>query len=290
MIAAFVADTMSRYIAGGMKPETAARFTRGELSAIYKCDHRSRDTNGQWRATPPPEALAIAPAMAKCDEALAEILKIHAEAQNIYRGSAAIKHVLTAGIGIKYFFAKSGDNDPAAYSTDLRKIAGLWNEGQRWFKAFIRGRYLAVDIDRKPGKPDGLETFYRIFPRETLPAELHNLPQSFPCYVLTPSGGFHLYFRYDGPDVKLRELGPGVEIKECQITAPGSHKENGDYVLHGGLNEAPPLYSLNIDAIEEAKRKKEHAKAERSRPSTVKAAAKEKSGFEKMAEYAGSPA
>jgi hypothetical protein len=79
-----------------------------------------------------------------------------------------------------------------------------------------------LDIDRKPelGKPDGLESFYKTFPRETLPAELQDLPGSFPCYTQTPSGGFHLYFRYNSPEVKLRELAPGVEIKETQITAP----------------------------------------------------------------------
>ena len=79
MIAAFIAEKMSAYIAGGMKPETAARFTRGELGAIYKGNHYSRDTSGAMRVTPPPEALDIATARAKCDEALTEILKICSE-------------------------------------------------------------------------------------------------------------------------------------------------------------------------------------------------------------------
>jgi hypothetical protein len=58
--------------------------------------------------------------------------------------------------------------------------------------------------------------------------------------VQTPSGGFHLYFKYNGLEVKLRELAPGVEIKEWQITCPGSRRENnGVYVLHGDLNAAP---------------------------------------------------
>jgi hypothetical protein len=115
--------------------------------------------------------------------------------------------------------------------------------------------------------------FYRMFLRETLPAELQSLPGSFPCYVQTPTGGFHLYFRYGGPEVKLRELATGIEIKETQITCPGSRRENnGEYVLHGELTEAPPLYGLIVDAIEEAKRKKEQAKAERSKPRTKAAA------------------
>ncbi|MDR2718612.1 MAG: hypothetical protein LBB89_11195 [Treponema sp.] len=57
---------MSSYISGGMRPETAARFARGELGAIYKGDHRSRDTSGAMRVTPPPENIPIEAARAKC--------------------------------------------------------------------------------------------------------------------------------------------------------------------------------------------------------------------------------
>jgi len=35
-IVLFAADRMSGYIAGGSTPRTAARFTRGELEAIYR--------------------------------------------------------------------------------------------------------------------------------------------------------------------------------------------------------------------------------------------------------------
>ena len=173
-----------------------------------------------------------------------------------FTGLNAIKHIVFSGIGIKGFFSKSRDNDPTAYTTDHKVMMGLWSDGQRRFKTFIRGRFLAIDIDRKPGKPDGLEAFYRIFPRATLPMELKNLPESFPCYVQTPSGGFHLYFKYEGPELKLRELAPGVEIKEWQITAPGSRRENGEYILHGELDNAPPLYGLIIDRIENIKQEK----------------------------------
>jgi hypothetical protein len=289
VIAEFIAGKMSSYIAGGMIPENAARFTQGELAAIYKRNHYSRDVYGAMRVTPPPEAMSIAAARAKCDEAINEILNrcnekpLNTETKqapkhsapvktekhrSMYRSSDAVKHALAAGVTIKPFFAKSGDNDPDAYTADPQQITAYWNEGQRRFKAFIRGRFLAIDIDRKPGKPDGLELFYQIFPREILPIEFQNLPGSFPCYVQTPTGGFHLYFRYEGPAVKLRELAQGIEIKEWQITCPGSRRENGEYVLHGELDNAPPLYGLIIDAIEEAKRKKEQAKAERSKRRT----------------------
>jgi hypothetical protein len=70
----FVIDKMSSYVAGGMKPETAARFTRGELLSIYRGDHWSRDVVGKPQKTPPPEALDIETAMRKADAAIAEIL------------------------------------------------------------------------------------------------------------------------------------------------------------------------------------------------------------------------
>jgi len=285
MIAAFIADKMSRYIAAGTTPETAAQYARGELAAIYKGEHYSRDSSGAFRITPPPEDLAFEAAMEKADEAIAGIIKQYPapveKPRTAYRGSAAIKHTVAAGIGVKEFFAKSRDNDKDAYTTDLGKIAALWNGGQRRFKAFINGRFLAIDVDRKPGKPDGLKTFYRMFPRETLPAELQELPGSFPCYTQTPSGGFHLFFKYEGAELKLRELAPGIEIKEWQITCPGSCRENGEYILRGELTEAPQLYGLIIDAIEETKRKKEQAKEERHKPAKARAVADRPVRYEK---------
>jgi hypothetical protein len=274
-IADFVYSRMNSYLAGGSSPQTAADITRGELSAIYKGNHWSRDTSEAIRKTPPPEAVNLATAMTKCDAAIKELLNNRAKSETpvntetdktVFTRSAAIKHTIAAGIGIKCFYIKSGDNDPASYTTDLQEIADLWKQGKRRFKAFIHGRFIVLDIDRKPDKPDGLKNFYSLFPRDTLPAELQELPGSFPCYVQTPSNGFHLYFKYAGPELKQKQLAPSVELIEFQITCPGSRKENGEYILHGELNKAPPLYGLIIDAIEAAKRKKEREKAERQKP------------------------
>jgi hypothetical protein len=74
MIADFGIDKMSGYVAGGMKPETAARSTIGELSAIYRGRHWSRDAAGVMRPTPPPENIAPEEAGVKCKAAINEIL------------------------------------------------------------------------------------------------------------------------------------------------------------------------------------------------------------------------
>jgi hypothetical protein len=73
-IAGFIAEEMSAYINGGMRPETTARFARGELGAIYRGNHRSRDASGAFRITKPPEDIPIEAARTKCDKAKKEIL------------------------------------------------------------------------------------------------------------------------------------------------------------------------------------------------------------------------
>jgi hypothetical protein len=270
MIAVFIADRMSRYLDGGMNAETAARFTRGELMAIYQRNHYSRDKSGVFQITSLPENIYIPAAMKKCDEAIAEILnrnKAPEKSKSVYQGSAAIKKTLAAGIPLKDFYVTGKDKDPTAYTSNLNEIAALWKQGVRRYKAFVRGLFMVIDIDRKPGKADGLESLYKLFPPEVMPLAFRDIPGgSFPCYTQTPSGGFHLYFRYDGPELKLRELVAGVEIIEWQITAPGSEKETGPYILHGDFDNAPPLYGLIIDAIEETRQKREREKEERSRP------------------------
>jgi hypothetical protein len=285
---------VARYQAGGHTRETAMHFARGEIRAILAGEHWT-----YGKPTAPGSQRLITGALAPGDReqfteragileydadlgradaearALQEIIsrKYPAPEKPVYQGSAAIRKTLAAGIGIKEFFAKSKDNDPAAYTTDIQAVKAAWEQGVRRFKAFVRGRFLAIDIDRHPGKADGLETFYRLFPRETLPEELTDIAGgSFPCYVQTPNGGIHLYFEYAGPEVKLRELAPGIEIKEWQITAPGSRRENGGYMLYGELADAPPLYGFLLDHIEKVKRQKEQEKAEHAKPRTRAAA------------------
>lgn len=75
-IAFFIVDKMSAYVVGGSSLQTAAKFTRGELEAIYKGNHHSRDESGAWQITLPPEALSIDAAMRKADKAIAEILRV----------------------------------------------------------------------------------------------------------------------------------------------------------------------------------------------------------------------
>ena len=91
MIADFIIDQMSRYTAGGMSAKTAAHFTRGELLAMYKGDHYSRDTSGAFQKTTPPEALTLEAATKKADAIITELLKAAAEETQKITHNAADK-------------------------------------------------------------------------------------------------------------------------------------------------------------------------------------------------------
>ena len=79
MIPAFIAERINAYIAGGIRPETAARFTSGELGAIYRGNHYSRGASGAFRVTPLPEDIPIEAARTKCNEAIKEMLNYRKE-------------------------------------------------------------------------------------------------------------------------------------------------------------------------------------------------------------------
>jgi hypothetical protein len=85
MITDFVIDKMSSYVIGGMTPESAARSTMGELSAIYRGRHWRRDAAGTMRPTPPPEDIALEKVGVKCRAAINEIL-------NYYKENAGVEY------------------------------------------------------------------------------------------------------------------------------------------------------------------------------------------------------
>ena len=187
-----------------------------------------------------------------------------------YSGIEAIRYLTNRGIkligayesGAMICRARVEGYYDATFTNDIAEIkaliAGMGDaagraEGKKieLFR-FIPGDYefLCLDIDRGHADGvDGLKELYTFFDsigktKEYLPPVLRNLPDSFPCYVTTPSGGFHLYFKYRGPKSwGLFANVRGVEIKHMKpgLTAPGSRKASGEYVLYGELENAPLL-------------------------------------------------
>jgi hypothetical protein len=180
-------------------------------------------------------------------ETLCEVIALGAPVIGVFSNGASI--------------AKDHDF-PEAFTDDVKTIQSLMmGHGDQQGRAKgqviecfrfcpAKAGLLCLDIDRGHGnKTDGLVEFYRLWesigkPRWTLPDLLQDIEHgSFPVYTTTPRGGYHLYFRYPGPEVKKGLLAPNVEVfhSHAYLTAPGSRKGDRAYVLHGHLADAPPI-------------------------------------------------
>jgi len=193
------------------------------------------------------------------------------------KGTTALEYMTGKGIALIGVYASGatiakGEAWAAAFTADMKIINALQKGTDSRTQEKIARFYflpqaaglLCLDIDHKNGK-EGIKEFYSWAerqgkPRHLLASYLQNIPDSFPCYVQTPSGGFHLYFKYNGDKPQKRQLSPdtpAVEIKYGApgLTSPGSYKDNKPYILHGEIENAPPLPAFIITAIEPSKQK-----------------------------------
>lgn len=89
----------------------------------------------------------------------------------------------------------------------------------------FRSGLFAIDIDRKPGKPDGLHTLVE------LERELGALPVTLTAETAT--GGRHIYFRMPARELRnsAKKLGPGVDTRGegGYVLAPPSVIEGRPY-------------------------------------------------------------
>ena len=300
-IADFIAEHMTAYITGGMKADTAAHYTRGELLAIYKGDHRSRDSAGNMQTTQPPEKLPLETAAAKCDAAISAFLSGYNginEPQEIEpqtpqhitrRGLDALRHYCEQGIallpciqdGSRYKPITKKENWTRTATADIKKLNEYIQGGKHWtgtgadnngaarlFRFIPKDySYVVIDIDRGHNSgDDGENNFYKWLEnadihRPQLPSYLQNFTR-LPCFVTTPSGGLHLYFKATEPTTRStletldtekqlnKNLTDSVELFYSEpITAAGSEKENGKYVLYGDITaalELPPILLRRI--------------------------------------------
>lgn len=103
---------------------------------------------------------------------------------------------------------------------------------------------IVFDIDTKHDGINGLANWYNFLKSiygGMIPTFLQDVTK-YPCYVTTPHGGYHLYFRYKGnKQFGNTSIVDDVEIKHKDITAPGSKRDGKDYILHGKLEYAPEL-------------------------------------------------
>ena len=176
-------------------------------------------------------------------EALESILSHKIKLIGVYSSGAAIA---------------SGEDFQAAFTHDIETIKnlqdGLGDSAGRAKGTKIdrfrfeagSGGFICLDLDRGHGSGgDGVKELLDLLEQAAfvIPDNLKDLDGgSFPCYVKTPSGGIHLYYKAPPlTNYRHTNLSKCVELFQFGnlITAPGSFKNGTPYTLHGSLESAP---------------------------------------------------
>jgi len=110
--------------------------------------------------------------------------------------------------------------------------------------------FVGFDIDRNHADGrDGLIGFYEVMRGLTgktldrLPCYLRDIPHNLPCFIESPSGGYHPLFKRSG-QCKAANLKYGehnLEIKYLNGGLSLGEKQNGAYILRGTPKDAPEL-------------------------------------------------
>jgi hypothetical protein len=145
------------------------------------------------------------------------------------------------------------------FTYDTNKLLEWQAQGYKRF-LYLPGisGFIGFDIDcgHADGR-DGLLGFYEIMLNlggkipERLPCSLRDLPNNFPCYVETPSGGWHLLFKYSGPckTANLIYENHKLEVKYLKSGLFLGRKPNKAYVLCGNPKNAPELPRFLMELI-----------------------------------------
>ncbi|GHT93338.1 hypothetical protein FACS1894122_08420 [Alphaproteobacteria bacterium] len=226
-------------------------------------------------------------------------------------GATTLKHMTDHGIKLIGCYDSgaaiaSGEEYKDAFTSDITEIQNLM-QGNGDKHGHARGQiirlfrfipadagFVCIDIDRGHANGiDGLAKFYEMFEklnifRPQLPKILQDIENgSFPVYTNTPSGGFHLYFKYKGQAMKKCIPTQNVEIFHANgaVAAPGSIKNNKPYIFHGSLDDAPKLPPLLEKIIHQSMASEDQWKAQ---PKFTYQQPRDKSipTLEKLAEYA----
>jgi len=124
-------------------------------------------------------------------------------------------------------------------TTDPAAIGG-WLAGSNTGVGCRASSIVGLDLDRHPGKPDGVASFARL-------AGEHGAGWPSTFTVATPSGGLHLYFRVGLGEGFVSAIGwlPGVDIRGPglrtggYLAAPGAVTSAGRYVVAADAEVAP---------------------------------------------------
>lgn len=123
---------------------------------------------------------------------------------------------------------------------------------------------LILDLDNSDAhanKTNGVENFIEFIKplnlNEPLKSYFTDFPHNFPCYVITPHNGIHLYFKASYVTDAIKQClntsvmnARNIEIKyKTQVTAGGSLRNGKEYFLRGRIKDAPCITLTLLDAM-----------------------------------------
>lgn len=134
----------------------------------------------------------------------------------------------------------------ARATTDPDVLATWWRPGDNIGIGCRASGIVGIDLDRHPGKPDGVARFHALCEAHAGNRDSDGWPNTLT--VATPTyGGLHLYFRAGGHPITstsggVSALGSGIDTRGPgkrtggYLVGPGSVTETGRYTI---LNPAP---------------------------------------------------
>lgn len=138
--------------------------------------------------------------------------------------------------------------------TSRQQCLDWWAENPQDYPGIVTGSASGVwvlDLDNKPGQ-NGVESLKAII-------EQHGLLPAEALRVKTPSGGWHIYFRWPA-DVVIRNsqsrLGAGIDVRGQggYAAAPGAVVQGGEYIVPDTFDEWVDAPTWLIDLAVEAGR------------------------------------
>lgn len=182
----------------------------------------------------------------------------------ISKNKLILKRYLEHGITLvptrgKVPLCKYADGKDSRLVRNFSQLLDSWNVYGITEYAFVPAKagLVVFDLDRGEGhanKADGLENFGAFIDGSSLRAEYKSC--FYFCYVNTPSGGMHIYYKGDYWDSAIdkrvdrpRLKGLNIEVKyNSLVTAGGSINVDGkSYEMFGDLSKAP---QASLDFIE----------------------------------------
>ena len=181
-------------------------------------------------------------------------------------GFEAVAHMADRGFSFLPWDEKEGrpalkwtGENKSNFTGDTEKLKAWQKQGfRRFFYLPALSGFIGFDIDlgHADGK-NGLIGFYQVMQRlagkasSRLPRYLRDLPNNFPCYVETPSGGLHLLFKYSGlcKAANLLNDEARVEVKYLNSGLSLGEKQNGFYILRGDPFDALELPPFLIELV-----------------------------------------